>query len=324
MLAALAGCGGAGRSEQSPGAPAPGTAPGSVAPAGEVPARCRGAAAAAAPRACAAAGRLPAVSPDPLARPGRPGRPHCSAVEDRGLLHVCFWGVPAARARRTVALIGDSHASVWHPALLAVVRARRWRAVSISRAGCPLTHARPRLPGARRVRACMSWNRQVQAWIARHRAISVVFLAAHRGRVVPRGRSSMRAAQRAGYAAALRALLRSGVGDVVVLRDTPRLARGTLRCVALAASRGRSPGAACAVPRRYALRSDPLAEAAVAMRSRRVRVIDLTRLMCGPRSCPPVIGGLLVLRDRQHMSDQFSATLGPFLLRAVDRVARSW
>lgn len=264
------------------------------------------------------------MSPDPLAPPAAGAPPHCSAVEDRGLLHVCFWGAPRRDARRTVALVGDSHASVWHPALAVVARARRWRAVSISRAGCPLTRARPRLPGARRVRACMSWNRQVQAWIARHRAISVVFLAAHRGRVVPRGRQSMRAAQRAGYTAALRELLRDGVGHVVVLRDTPRLAPGTLRCVAFAASVGRSPGTACAVPRRYALRSDPLAEAAVAMRSRRVRVIDLTRLMCGPLSCPPVIGGLLVLRDRQHMSDQFSATLGPFLLRAVDRLARGW
>src|SRR4051794_27247461 len=155
----------------------------------------------------------------------------CRHTVRRGLVRACWWGAPGARARRTVALIGDSHASVWRPAFEHVVRARGWRAVSLSRAGCPLTLAHPRLPGAQRRRGCMEWNRQVQAWVGRHRRVSVVFLAAHRGHVVAPPGQAPSAAQRAGYAAAIRGLLRRGVARVVVLRDTPRNAASTLGCI---------------------------------------------------------------------------------------------
>ena len=46
--------------------------------------------------------------------------------------------------------------------------------------------------------------------------------------------------------------------------------------------------------------------------------VDLTRYFCGSADCYPVIGGDLVLRDETHMTSVFSATLGPYLQRAVD------
>jgi len=49
-----------------------------------------------------------------------------------------------------------------------------------------------------------------------------------------------------------------------------------------------------------------------------LRTIDMTGFFCGRRSCYPVIGGALVLRDQSHLTGTFSGTLGPFLLRAVD------
>lgn len=315
--------------------PAPAPRPPSVAaprpgPHGERPpralrtGRCYGAAAALPGRGCNDPRFATMVFPAPAVAAQIISPAPCRRDVVYGLLHACWWGAPAARARRVVALVGDSHASVWRPAFEHVVRARRWRAVSLSRAGCPLTLAHPHLPGARRRRACMEFNRQVQAWIGRHRAISVVFLAAHRGHVVPPPGVSAHDAQLAGYEAAIRGLWRHGVRHVVVLRDTPRNGPATLGCIESAVALHRPPGPACAVPRVYALRSDPLAQAARALGSSRSQVIDLSRLMCGPAACPPVIGGVLVLRDRQHMTDAFSATLGPFLLRAIDRLARRW
>ena len=51
-----------------------------------------------------------------------------------------------------------------------------------------------------------------------------------------------------------------------------------------------------------------------------VQTVDLTSYFCDTRNCYPVIGGGLVLRDINHMTGIFSASLGPFLLRAVDQV----
>jgi hypothetical protein len=54
----------------------------------------------------------------------------------------------------------------------------------------------------------------------------------------------------------------------------------------------------------------------------RASVVDLTDFFCGPRDCPPVIGGVLVYKDASHMSNLFSTTLGPFLLSRVRQLVR--
>jgi hypothetical protein len=310
-LVATCGCGSALRRTEA-GTPAPASSvPGSqrsALPIRPVARRCFGAAAVDPAHRCPISSL--SVVPAPGAAPPTPVP--CPQPVFDGPVHACFWGAKPGKARRTVALIGDSHASVWRPAMRRVAAAKHWRVISISRAGCPLTLAHPLLPGRERTIGCMGWNREV----LRHTANSLVFTAAHRSRV--RGGPDSHAAQLTGYTQALRALVRGGVGRVVVLRDTPRNAAGTFDCIRRAVGLGRPPGRACAVPRRYALRHDPLAQAAARMRSPRVKVIDLTWVMCSAHSCFPVVGGALVLRDRQHMSERFSTTMGPFLLRAID------
>jgi len=54
------------------------------------------------------------------------------------------------------------------------------------------------------------------------------------------------------------------------------------------------------------------------MSSARVPVIDMTRYFCSARRCQSVIGGALVHKDGAHLTRMFAATLGPFVLRAVD------
>jgi hypothetical protein len=41
-----------------------------------------------------------------------------------------------------------------------------------------------------------------------------------------------------------------------------------------------------------------------------VRLVDLTRFVCGPRRCFPVIGGMLVYQDTNHVTVAFNRTLG--------------
>ena len=82
---------------------------------------------------------------------------------------------------------------------------------------------------------------------------------------------------------------------------------------------GRAPGPACARSRRVALRPDPLAAAARDIRSPRVKVFDFTSRVCDARRCFPVVGGALVHRDETHVTPAFSASLGPFILRALAR-----
>jgi hypothetical protein len=50
----------------------------------------------------------------------------------------------------------------------------------------------------------------------------------------------------------------------------------------------------------------------------------MTRFFCGPRLCYPVIGGALAYKDAHHLTAAFVATLGPYLLRRVDRAMATW
>ena len=69
---------------------------------------------------------------------------------------------------------------------------------------------------------------------------------------------------------------------------------------------------ACSYRRR--LTRDPAADAA---RATGRETVDLTRQFCGRRRCYPVIGGALVHKDTDHLTQVFARTLGPFLDRAV-------
>jgi hypothetical protein len=50
-------------------------------------------------------------------------------------------------------------------------------------------------------------------------------------------------------------------------------------------------------------------------------VIDMTRYMCDARWCRPVIGGALVYKDDNHLTEVFARTLGPYLAQAMKGVA---
>jgi hypothetical protein len=234
-------------------------------------------------------------------------------------LSICSFGAVPADATATFAVVGDSHASSLKTALHVVALGRRWRGVSMVRAACPATQARkPILPTRARSAQCVRWNRQVLDWLAAHPEVDTVFLStsatAEVGRVDGRPESEV---IRAGYRDEIALLLRR-VKRVVVIRDMPMSAPGHLRCVSRALGAGRSPGRACARPRRAALLPDPLVEVARALDSSRVRVVDLTDHMCDAKRCFPVVGGALVHRDESHLTPAFSATLGPFILRALD------
>ena len=231
-----------------------------------------------------------------------------------GRLAVCSFGAPASTASATVALVGDSHASSWRAALVPAGEARGWRGLSLTKSSCPFSRARPRVSAPDRA-ACRRWNRDVVAWFRVHPEVRDVFVSAHAGAPVLRdgGRTSLES-KVAGYTAAW-AALPATVRHIFVLRDVPTRPARTTACIDAALAAGRPSMPACAVRRSGALLPDAEAVAARRLDSPRVRLIDLTSFMCGERTCYPVVGGVLVNKDTNHLSREFSTTLGPYLLR---------
>jgi hypothetical protein len=243
----------------------------------------------------------------------------CLPIEIAVTLRPCEFGVPAGEARATIALLGDSHAAHWRAALERVAQRERWRGISITRSGCPLSQAPARLSPASRRTSCLQWNAQMSPWFAQHPEIHTVVVVAHVAAQVTAAEGKTPFETKvAGFQAAWKALPKS-VTRIVVIRDTPLVGYEALACVRSAHAKHQDAGKVCAVPRAAALRRpDPAVAAARRLHSKRVRVIDLTRFLCDPRLCFPVVGGALVYKDDQHLTDVFATTLGPYLQRALE------
>ena len=162
----------------------------------------------------------------------------------------------------------------------------------------------------------------VVSWLGEHPEVRTVFVSANAQApiVVPAGRAEY-ATRVDGYVRAWQGLPAS-VQRIVVIRDNPTDRTRTHDCVRRAIAqrrpagphvRGGSGASSCLATRASPPRSGSAHAGA--------RVVDLTRYFCTRRRCLPVVGGVLVHKDVDHLTQLFAGTLGPFLLRRIDRFA---
>lgn len=284
-----------------------------------------GAAAPAAPRCFGAAARDPQ---HPCFNPSRSFTPGVTHLDDNPFSPceltkeqpdpVCTFGVPAARATATVALIGDSHALHWRPAVDVVARRNHWRAYSITASGCFFSDA-VKLMGVGASEICIPWYASAQRWFDDHPEVSTVFVSQNATTpVLVEPTQTLLGVKSAGFRRAWSGLPKT-VRNVVVLRDTPDPRDDVFECVERVrlAGSGR-PGTACVTPRADAMHQDYAATTVGLLHAARYRTIDMTSFFCGARDCYPVIGGSLVYRDIfGHVNQRFMTSLGPYLARKV-------
>ena len=230
----------------------------------------------------------------------------CAPYKPRGLVYPCYFGVAPERARATFVLLGDSHAEHWRAALEVVAQSKRWRGISLSRAGCPFNFAGPMLRTQRDSDRCHRWHGQIRRFLAEHKHVHTVFVAARASADFTRDPGE-------GARAALRSLPKN-IRRIYVLRATPETfgARVHVRQPPPAReAHDRLAPAPCPAPRE--LLPDPQTRAA----GGRVKVLDFTKYLCDATRCPSVIGGVLVRKDGSHLTRAFAQTLGPFVLRAL-------
>jgi hypothetical protein len=244
------------------------------------------------------------VTPTPSQALLTPNAP-CAPYGHTGLVYPCYFGVAADRARATIALLGDSHAEHWRAAIEVAAQAKRWRAISLSRSGCPYNSAGAKLRTQRDSDECHRWQGQIRRFLAEHEEIHTVFVAARASADFTRDPGE-------GAREALRALPKS-VRRIYVLRATPETFGPEAGCVTRRLRAKRTIGTACALPRATKLLPDPQLRAA----GGRVKVLDLTTYLCDRTRCPSVVGGVLVRKDGSHLTRVFAQTLGPFVLRAL-------
>ena len=216
----------------------------------------------------------------------------------------------------TVALVGDSHAAQWAPALEAIAEQQGWRVVVHTKSSCPFTRAPVALWGTDSpYPQCDAWNDAVMEQLL---AEPPALVLTSNAEVQVQEDGASRAGQAAeelvgrGLAQAWGRLLDAGIGVAVIL-DTPAPGYAIETCIA------NEPAdlSTCSFDRQTALASSGTGQAVGLAIEPRAASLDLAPVLCSATTCPALIGGVLVYRDRGHLSATFAATLSDRLLEAL-------
>ncbi len=239
---------------------------------------------------------------------GRNIKARCNRVFDQTDQPLCAYGDP--QATRTAVLFGDSHAAQWFEPLDKAARAQGWRLLAWTKSACPPAEVTIwRRANRAPFPACDEWRENILRRLIRDEKPELVFIAGfvastttvwdhQTGSVMDETQG-----QKAWRDGLVRVIERLRAADIlpVVIADTPRADKWFRYCLAASGIQG------CARPRAEALpQARPDVEAA---EQAGVQLLDLTDQICAGESCPAVTAGMIVYRDRHHLTAGFAATL---------------
>jgi hypothetical protein len=202
--------------------------------------------------------------------------------------------------------------------LEAISNREGWRLVSMTKSSCPAADVSVYNTYLKRTYTeCDTWRANAERAIARlHPAMVVVSERRDWGRTTdPDDSASFVAPWAAGVRSTLHRLTAGGT-RVVLIEDTPHVVTSVPLCL----SEALVPVASCG-PTVADTGYDPARRSAdrQAANSAGAAYVDPTPWVCTPGGCPPIVGNLLVYRDEQHLTVEYSTWIAPLLEAALVR-----
>jgi peptidoglycan/LPS O-acetylase OafA/YrhL len=215
----------------------------------------------------------------------------------------------------TIALVGDSKALQWLPALERVAPGKDWRIVTYGKSSCAFAEGTTELSKAHYA-SCDRWNEAVARQLAADPPDLVV--TSTQADAALRGDRVSESALIDYLTRRWKGLQRAGV-PVAVIGDNPGSPSDLDSCMA------RNPTllTRCAFDRGEAMANTGLdAQRAAALRAPGVEVIDLTPWICPVERCPVAIGNVVIHRAGDHITATYARTLGPQIARQLEAVMK--
>ncbi|MDA8372401.1 MAG: acyltransferase family protein [Nocardiopsaceae bacterium] len=219
-------------------------------------------------------------------------------------------------ADTTIAIVGDSHAAHWVPALRELAGDRNWRLYTFTKSSCAFTDTLIERDG-RPYFECPEWNEAVVEKLVSDVQPDLVFTSSSVQATSYSAKSDTEGeAEIAEGMARLWQPLEEAGSELVVIRDTPRTRARLPECVA----RHLDELDSCAQTWDDAFASDDPQLRAADRPDNDAEVIDLRDRFCTGGTCPPVIGNVLVYRDSHHLTATYSKLLAPELSKAASSI----
>lgn len=282
---------------------------------------CFGAAALAAPEGtCPGVTRSGPLTPNPSQAPVDrssaygyvSGKKGCFATLPLFRLRTCTFGDRVAGTN--VALIGNSHAAQWLPAIELIAAQENWRVTTYLASQCALADVRQSFTPLASSEACSDWGAEVTERVSQGK-FDLVIMSNKMSRGV-RGFDlpASAARYRQGYANILRPLQQAGL-PVIGIRDTPSPAFDVPQCLAAHTD----DYSVCDGTRAAWLPPEPLFQAVAALQDSQMTLVDMTDLICNGETCSAAVGGVPVYFDLSHLTATYAKTLAPYLRAEILR-----
>jgi peptidoglycan/LPS O-acetylase OafA/YrhL len=280
------------------------------------PASCVGAAAMVPENGCRAPYARPAgLDPAFAAQDGR----SMACLQDKGATSPqwCSFGT-SAPPRRTIALIGNSHASRLIPALDLYGKERGWRILVATRIDCMGLSTSP-VGRQAATNTCVAWSAAVEQQLLAMPGLDAVIFASHinaRDYLAGPGATAAEAETAKQHVLdSWSALVHSGI-RVIVTGDVPGMRPvADPECIA----QSTTTDDPCAVSRSSVVKPNLLTDLAQE-HPELAAYIPLTQWLCDADRCHGLIGGLIVYYDAHHITATFSRSMAPYLGRDVEAV----
>jgi hypothetical protein len=218
----------------------------------------------------------------------------------------------------TVVLFGDSHAAAWFAGLSVVSQEQHWRLVFMGKIGCPsVSDVLVKRINGEWYHSCVIWRHNMEHAIVKlHPDLLVIASSDYVGRAQPdRGKHNPHH-QRTwlqGVATVFKTL-RHAADHVAVLANVPHLKKPAWQCVAA----HKSDVFPCTVARDQAFQWPNVRQRELQLAaSDGITGIDPAPWFCTPTRCPVIADNILIFRDAQHITPEWSEFLAPMLSGAL-------
>jgi hypothetical protein len=234
-------------------------------------------------------------------------RDGCEADNDFTDRPVCHYGGGPVR----IALVGNSHADQWLPAVQALAGRHGWTITTFLASRCNVTNAPLDLGSKAKTQNCLKYGDWVMDQTKGSKFDLVI--TSERQSVPVRGESwdTTEAAAVAGYQSYLKQWNAAGT-RVMVIKDPPYPGPTVGNVPDCLASHPGHPDECAGTPSSWRW-MDPLDEAARKLSLPGISRVDLDKYFCIDDVCPAAIGSVAVYRDASHITATYASTLMPYL-----------
>lgn len=211
------------------------------------------------------------------------------------------------KSQTKIAMIGDSHSAQFMAPMMSLAKKNNWQVVSFSKGGCPLSYAE-RTHDAVLKAACKKWVAAAVKQLTTE-GYDLVMTSQVSGVQWASGTKKQSTYAQDGLVRVWRDINRAGV-PVLVMKDNPRPIKAVLTCI----QKNKFDNlAACQNLKKKAMLFDPQPAAVTKLDSPLTHLVDFTDVYCVADKCDAVIGGVIVNRDENHLTNTFSKTLAPYI-----------